>query len=135
MWASSRLKVSSRRAASTFPSTFTCSCKQHNEVRSSPGRRAYRSCASPRGPRLSLCCAPVFPAAWGEHRLRDCVRVRLEASYQLPSDRFTKKPFDIAQKREFIDTNKRDRLAGCAGATCAVDAVHLVLRNVGADRS
>lgn len=72
-------------------------------MRSSPTCLALASSSGP-GSVLSR----LIPAASAlrEHRLRDGIRIRLEARDHLAADRFTEEPFDVAQECVLVNADE-----------------------------
>src|SRR5207302_4582305 len=76
-------------------------------------------------------CVAIRASALREHRLRNRIRIRLEAWYDVPGDRALDEPLDIAQKRMLVDAYERDRFAFRARASRAADAMDVIAGDVG----
>src|SRR5437667_8395315 len=66
-----------------------------------------------------------------KHRLRDRVRIRLEAGDYLPRNGALDEALDIAQEYMFVDAHQRDRLTVGARTPRAADAMDVVAGDVG----
>src|SRR5512143_2382762 len=125
------------------------------------GRPAARGTArlhGVRGPRRARCVTRAAAVSWGatgrvavasgipraepltlrrpapalrEYRLRNRLRIRLEAGDHLPRDRPLGQALDVAQEQLLVDAHQRDGLAVSAGAARAADAMDVVLGHIG----